>query len=66
MRFIHLYLFGYFALVIGAGLALWRAGILHQVALRWTVLTAAVAIGLGLLLFVTSARRPAPAASEQS
>ena len=28
MRFIHLYLLGYFVLVIGAGLALWQSGVL--------------------------------------
>ena len=27
MRFIHLYLIGYFVLVVGAGLALWQAGV---------------------------------------
>jgi len=28
VRFIHLYLIGYFVLVLGAVMALWRAGIL--------------------------------------
>ena len=31
MRFIHLYLIGYFVLVLGAGLALWQAGVLAHV-----------------------------------
>ena len=31
MRFIHLYLIGYFVLVIGALLALWHAGALAHV-----------------------------------
>ena len=31
MRFIHLYLIGYFVLVVGAGLALWQAGVLARV-----------------------------------
>ena len=35
MRFIHLYLLGYFLLVIGAGLALWQAGILARISPTW-------------------------------
>ena len=31
MRFIHLYLIGYFVLVVGAALALWQAGVLAHV-----------------------------------
>ena len=54
MRFIHVYLIGYFALVIGAGLALWQAGILQQLPSLWIGLTAFVVISLGLLLAVTS------------
>lgn len=55
MRFIHLYLIGYFVLVIGAGLALWQAGIFRYVAPIWIGLVAVVVIGLGLLLALTSA-----------
>ena len=56
MRFIHLYLIGYFVLVIGAGLALWQAGIVRHVSLVWLGITALIVIGLGLLLAVTSTR----------
>ena len=31
MRFLKIYLIGYFILLLGAGLALWQAGILRQV-----------------------------------
>ena len=31
MRFIHLFLIGYFLLVVGAGLALWQAGVLARI-----------------------------------
>jgi hypothetical protein len=56
MRFIHLYLIGYFILVIGAGLALWQAGVLHRIAPIWMLISAIVVVGLGILLAVTSVR----------
>jgi hypothetical protein len=56
MRFIHLYLIGYFVLVLGAGLALWQAGLLHRVSAIWVLISALVVIGLGILLAVTSVR----------
>ena len=57
MRFIHLYLIGYFALVIGAGLALWQAGVVRHVSATWLVIAAIIAVGLGLVLAVTSVGR---------
>jgi hypothetical protein len=57
MRFIHLYLIGYFVLVIGAGLALWQAGLLHRVSAIWVLISALIVIGLGILLAVTSVRQ---------
>ena len=56
MRFVHLYLIGYFILVIGAGLALWQAGLLHRISAIWVFITALVVIGLGIVLAVTSAK----------
>lgn len=56
MRFIHLYLLGYFILVIGAGLALWQAGVLHRVSPVWLLISTLVVIGLGIVLAVTSVR----------
>ena len=56
MRFIHLYLLGYFVLVIGAGLALWQAGILARISPTWLVISAIIVIGLGILLAATSTR----------
>jgi hypothetical protein len=57
MRFIHLYLIGYFVLVIGAGLALWQAGLLQRVSAIWVLISALIVIGLGILLAVTSVRQ---------
>jgi hypothetical protein len=56
MRFIHLYLIGYFVLVIGAGLALWQAGLLHHISAIWAVIVLLIVVGLGVLLAVTSVR----------
>lgn len=56
MRFIHLYLVGYFILLIGAVLALWQAGILARISGVWLAIAALIAFGLGIILAVTSAK----------
>ena len=56
MRFIHLYLIGYFILVAGAALALWQAGAFARVPAIWLLVSALIVVGLGLLLAVTSIR----------
>jgi len=56
MRFIHIYLIGYFILILGAGLALWQAGVLARISAMWIAITALIVIGLGLILAVTSSR----------
>jgi hypothetical protein len=56
MRLVHWYLIGYFVVVIGAGLALWQAGVLSRIAPVWIGITAIIVIGLGILLAVTSTR----------
>ena len=50
MRFLKIYLIGYFVLLLGAGLALWRSGILRQIPGVW------LAIGLGIMLAVATGR----------
>ena len=56
MRFIHLYLVGYFILVLGLVLALWQIGVLSHVAPVWIGVGALVAIGLGIMLSVWSGK----------
>jgi hypothetical protein len=56
MRFIHLYLIGYFVLVVGAVLALWQAGILARVSGAWVAIGMVVAVGLGIMLAVTAGK----------
>jgi hypothetical protein len=54
MRFIHLYLIGYFVLLLGAVLALWKSGVLVRVPGIWLFISAVIAVGLGIVLAVTS------------
>jgi len=56
MKFLKIYLIGYFILLLGAGLALWRAGILRQIPGVWLAIGAIIAIGLGIMLAVGSGR----------
>jgi hypothetical protein len=57
MRFVYVYLVAYFVLLLGAGLALWQAGVLGRIPGIWLALAAVVVTGLGLLLALTSTRR---------
>ena len=59
MRVLRAYLAVYFALIIGAGLALWQSGAASRVPASWLVLAALVVLGLGLLLALVA--RPAAA-----
>lgn len=56
MRFIHLYLIGYFVLVFGAALALWKIGAFQRVPAVWILISAIIVVGLGIVLAVTSVR----------
>ena len=56
MRFIHLYLIGYFLLVVGAGLSLWQAGVLARLGAIWIIIGILIAVGLGIMLAVTAGR----------
>ena len=62
MRFIHLFLVGYFILVLGVGLALWQTGMLSRVGPIWVGIGALVAIGVGIMLSVSSGK---PTLSEE-
>jgi len=56
MRFIHLYLIGYFVLVVGALLALWHAGALARIGAMWITIGVIIAFGLGIMLAVSSGK----------
>jgi drug/metabolite transporter (DMT)-like permease len=54
MKFMRLYLIGYFILLVGAALALWQSGILRQIPGIWLAIGLVVAVGLGIVLAVSS------------
>jgi hypothetical protein len=56
MRFINMYLIGYFVLVIGALAALWYGGVLRNVSPVWVVIGLVIAVGLGIMLSVSSGK----------
>ena len=56
MRFVHLYLIGYFVLVIGALAALWYGGVLQQVSATWIVIGLVIAAGLGVMLAISAGK----------
>ena len=57
MKFLKLYLVGYFVLLFGAGLALWQAGVLDDIPPVWLGIGAVVAVGFGIMLAVASSPR---------
>lgn len=56
MRFLRLYLIGYFVLLLGAAWALWESGVLSQIPGVWIAIGAVIAVGLGIMLAVASSR----------
>ncbi len=56
MRFVNVYLVGYFLLIIGALAALWYGGILRQVSPVWILIGLVVAVGLGFMLSVSAGK----------
>ena len=60
MSFMRVYIAGYFVVIGGALLALWNADILSRIPLVWMAIGLIVAVGLGIMLAVTSTRPSAP------
>jgi hypothetical protein len=56
MRFINMYLVGYFILLIGAVAALWYGGVLRHVSPVWVVIGLVIAVGLGIMLSVSGGK----------
>ena len=56
MRFLKLYLIGYFILLLGGGLALWQSGIMRQIPGVWLFIGVLIAVGFGIMLAVASGR----------
>ena len=56
MRFINMYLAGYFLLLLGAVAALWYGGVLSQVSPVWVVIGLVIAVGFGIMLSVSGGK----------
>ena len=56
MRFINMYLVGYFTLLAGALAALWYGGVLSHVSPVWVVIGLVIAVGLGIMLSVSGGK----------
>jgi hypothetical protein len=56
MRYVHLYLIGYFVLVLGALAALWYGGVLRQISATWVVIGIVIAAGLGIMLAISAGK----------
>jgi hypothetical protein len=56
MRFVHIYLAGYFLLLIGALAALWYGGVLSHLSPIWITIGLVIAIGLGIMLAVSAGK----------
>ncbi len=56
MRFVSVYLLGYFLLIIGALFALWQGGVLQQLSPVWVLACLVVATGLGIMLSISAGK----------
>jgi hypothetical protein len=56
MKFINMYLVGYFVLIVGAVLAMWQLGVLNDVAPIWIGIGVLVAVGMGIMMAVSSGK----------
>jgi len=56
MRFINMFLIGYFVLILGVGLALWQSGVLARIAPIWIFIAVVIAVGIGIMASVSSGK----------
>jgi hypothetical protein len=56
MRFVNIYLIGYFLLVLGALAALWYGGVLQHLSMGWVLIGLIIAVGLGIMLAISAGK----------
>jgi len=56
MRFINVFLIGYFVLILGVGLALCQSGVLARIAPIWIFIGVVIAVGIGIMASVSSGK----------
>ena len=54
MKWTGVYLIGYVILICGLLAALWKMGVLASIGMAWTLIGFMIAIGIGIMLAVTS------------
>jgi len=54
MKWTGFYLIGYIVLISGLLAALWKMGVLSSIGAAWSVIGVVIAIGIGIMLAVTS------------
>ena len=57
MKWTAIYLLGYVILMGGLLAALWKLGVLASIGTTWTLIGVAIAIGIGIMLAVSSSGR---------
>jgi hypothetical protein len=57
MKWMGLYLLGYVIFVGGVIAALWKMGVLEKLGATWTIIGLVIAIGVGIMIAVTSSGR---------
>ena len=56
MRFVNIYLIGYFILILGAVGALWYGGALRYISTGWLIIGLVIAVGLGIMLSISAGK----------
>ena len=56
MKWTGMYLIGYGILIAGVLAALWKLGILASIGVVWTLIGVVIAIGIGIMISVSSGR----------
>ncbi len=56
MRFVNIYLTGYFILILGALGALWYGGALRYISAGWLIIGLVIAVGLGIMLAISAGK----------
>ena len=56
MRFVNIYLIGYFLLILGAVAALWYGGALRYISAGWIIIGLVIAVGLGIMLSISAGK----------
>jgi hypothetical protein len=54
MKWVNIYLIGYFIFLAGVTLALWKAGIIASIGTTWTLIGLIIAIGIGIMVSVAN------------